>query len=248
MSILAIQYTFSPNTEAFSAQVNANFAAVVASVNNIDNTNIGVLGLYASQMIPTSTAQATFGGTTPYYTFNNGVTINGGGGGSTALGVAQIAATGQPTVAVVAPISPNADMLRVGAGAGTGRQFAVDLNGNTNVLGPSLIVASGAAAGQMLFGSTSATQGRVAWDGTNYNFYNASGAAITAQIVNTGAIVPGRNSVLGTSAIYSGTGAPSFSAPNGSVFLRYDGGANAHMYLNTSGASSSGTTWTAVTD
>jgi hypothetical protein len=63
-----------------------------------------------------------------------------------------------------------------------------------------------------------------------------------------GAVVPGYSGTVGTSAIYSGTGSPSFSAPNGSLYLRYDGGAGAHLYINTSGASSSGSTWSAVAD
>lgn len=41
------------------------------AVNNIDNTNIGAAGLYASNLIPTNASQATFGGTPGVqYTFN----------------------------------------------------------------------------------------------------------------------------------------------------------------------------------
>ena len=47
-------------------------------------------------------------------------------------------------------------------------------------------------------------------------------------------------------AFYAGTGAPTFSAANGSMYLRYDGGSMTRWYANTSGASTSGTTWTAV--
>lgn len=59
-----------------AAPFNSNFQAVQTAVNNIDATNIGAVGLYASNLIPTSTAQATFGGTTPY-TFNENLFCNG---------------------------------------------------------------------------------------------------------------------------------------------------------------------------
>lgn len=45
--------------------------------------------------------------------------------------------------------------------------------------------------------------------------------------------------------IYTGTGVPSASAAQGSLYIRIDGGAATALYLNTS--SGSGTTWTAVT-
>lgn len=46
--------------------------------------------------------------------------------------------------------------------------------------------------------------------------------------------------------IYAGIGAPTFSAKNGSMFLRFDGGTGARRYVNTSGSGTSGTTWTAI--
>lgn len=42
-----------------------------------------------------------------------------------------------------------------------------------------------------------------------------------------------------------GTGAPTHSAPNGTVWARFDS-SSSPVYVNTSGASTSGTTWTAV--
>lgn len=44
-----------------------------------------------------------------------------------------------------------------------------------------------------------------------------------------------------------GTGGPSFSAPSGSLYMRFDGAANTRLYVNTSTASTSGATWCAVT-
>ena len=62
----------------------------------------------------------------------------------------------------------------------------------------------------------------------------------------TGATVPGTGAEPAVASFYWGTGAPTFSAPNGSVYLRYDGTPGTDtFYVNTSGPSSSGVTWTA---
>jgi hypothetical protein len=77
--------------------------------------------------------------------------------------------------------------------------------------------------------------------------YTATGTAVS---LFEGGIQPGRNGTYppGGPALYGGNGAPSFSAGNGSIYLRYDGGAAARWYLNTTGASTTGTTWTALAD
>jgi hypothetical protein len=75
--LVSLPYSFSPGTLIYSAQVNANFTAVANAVNSIDNTNIGASGIYASNIIPASTAQATFGGSQSY-TFTKALTVNGG--------------------------------------------------------------------------------------------------------------------------------------------------------------------------
>ncbi len=62
MSILTIPNTFVTGAVIQAAPFNSNFTAVATAVNNIDNTNLGALGIYASQIIPTSAAQALVGG------------------------------------------------------------------------------------------------------------------------------------------------------------------------------------------
>lgn len=48
---------------------------------------------------------------------------------------------------------------------------------------------------------------------------------------------------IGLTNIYSGTGAPTLSAPQGSIYLRTDGSSIAtRLYINTTGS----TIWTAV--
>jgi hypothetical protein len=67
MSLITIPYTFTPFTTAYSAQVNSNFSTIATAINgNLDNTNIGSAGIYASQIIPTNSTQATFGGSVSY--------------------------------------------------------------------------------------------------------------------------------------------------------------------------------------
>lgn len=47
-----------------AAPFNANFNATAVAVNSVDNTNIGAAGLFASNLIPTTAGNATFGGVT----------------------------------------------------------------------------------------------------------------------------------------------------------------------------------------
>ncbi len=61
-----IPYTFFPNTLADATQVNADFSAVATCASTIDNTNIGPAGIFASQIIPLTVGEATFGGSQPY--------------------------------------------------------------------------------------------------------------------------------------------------------------------------------------
>lgn len=64
--------TFVNGTPSDATQVNANFSALQSCGNSIDHNNIGILGIYATQIIPTSVGQAIFGGMYGY-TFEPGV-------------------------------------------------------------------------------------------------------------------------------------------------------------------------------
>jgi hypothetical protein len=81
----------------------------------------------------------------------------------------------------------------------------------------------------------------------SYAFYAQGGTTGVAGVSTSGQIIPGNGAgAMGNAALYSGTGAPTLSAPSGSIYLRYDGSTGARFYANTSTASSSGTTWTAL--
>lgn len=62
-----------------ASTTNANNSFLLACAKNVDNTQIGASGIYASQIIPTTNAQATFGGSVGYI-FSSGGTpgINAG--------------------------------------------------------------------------------------------------------------------------------------------------------------------------
>lgn len=67
MPLVSTPSVFTPNTTILSAQVNADFSALASAINGgIDNANVGALGFYASQIIPLTPTEATFGGTQTY--------------------------------------------------------------------------------------------------------------------------------------------------------------------------------------
>ena len=75
---VVIPNIFSNGQVIDATMMNANFSALANWANgNVDNTNIGSGGIFASQIIPGSTAQATFGGATSY-TFPTVLNLLGG--------------------------------------------------------------------------------------------------------------------------------------------------------------------------
>ena len=66
MATLVIPNTLINGTIVDAVALNTNFAAIPTVVNALDYTNIGTTGLTASNLKPTTTAQATFGGTVGY--------------------------------------------------------------------------------------------------------------------------------------------------------------------------------------
>lgn len=77
MSLVTKPYVFVAGATIASVQVNADFDTLYSVVNgNLDNTNIGSAGLFASQIIPTSGAQAAFGGSAAYQ-FPAGLGVTG---------------------------------------------------------------------------------------------------------------------------------------------------------------------------
>lgn len=70
------------------------------------------------------------------------------------------------------------------------------------------------------------------------------GNDLVVNSIGLGAVNPGPAANTTVCTMYSGTGAPAFTATQGSVYLRTDGSSvSTRMYINTTGS----TTWTNVT-
>lgn len=81
MATINIPFTFSPNTPAYSAQVNANISAITAQVNgNLDDANIRSGGVTPSRLATQPRAKAVL--TIPFNQLN-------GQGGTMLLGAAE---------------------------------------------------------------------------------------------------------------------------------------------------------------
>jgi hypothetical protein len=68
--------TFTTGQTLTAAVLNSNPTTFSGCFSNIDYTNIGAAGIFASQMMPTNSSQATFGGG-QNYTFTNNLTVGG---------------------------------------------------------------------------------------------------------------------------------------------------------------------------
>ena len=65
-TICSQPYSFTPGQLADANQVDADFSALVTCGNSLDNTQVGPLGFYASQILPASSGTALFGGSYGY--------------------------------------------------------------------------------------------------------------------------------------------------------------------------------------
>lgn len=68
--------TFTTGQTLTAPVLNSNPTTFSGCFNNIDYTNIGSAGIFASQMMPTNSSQSTFGGG-QNYTFPNNLTVGG---------------------------------------------------------------------------------------------------------------------------------------------------------------------------
>ena len=190
MSVLANTVTI-PNTfqngQFIDANLfNQNFQSIATFANgNIDNTNIGVAGVYGSQIKPTSVSQAAFGGTV-VYTFPAGLNINGAvlqaNSGLTVVGTTNLAAT----VFSVPPTMSGAN-----------------INANT--------IPNGALVTTPLTGLTAGTNISITGTAPNLTISAAGGvASVTASgnVVSSGGLTP--NITLVNSPTFTGG---SFSTP-----------------------------------
>jgi len=151
---------------------NTNWSQCVAAVNGIDHGNIGAAGLYASNLLPTTAAQATFGAT------------------ATGVGYKFLANDTTATPLTISGVtSQSADIFDVTLTSGGTKAFVVGANGvsyfsnaGASVSGPGgitagdLVVQRNASAGTLwLGGGTKA--GALDYQVTATGFHTFSGSA-----------------------------------------------------------------------
>lgn len=111
----SVPNSFSNGTIASANQVNANFSALAGCANNLDWSNIGA-GFWASNIVPSTVAQATFGGSQTYR-FPSAIIADG----DIMSGGNFLASTGSN--------------VYLGPNASTTKAFVVDTTGNATVAG-----------------------------------------------------------------------------------------------------------------
>ena len=199
---------------------NQNFQSIVTFANgNIDATNIGALGLYGSQIKPTSVAEATLG-VTVVYTFPAGINVNGAvlraNSGLTVVGTTNLAATTfsvPPTMSgagITAATIPNAALV-------TTPLTALTAGANISITGsaPNLTIAATippTGVSNVTGSGNIASSGGSTPNITLVAAPSISGANITTNTIPKTAIVGGTGvtSVTGSSNIASSGG----TAPN----------------------------------
>lgn len=179
-------------------------------------------------------------------------------GNATALG--GVLVNGPSTVASAA-----AAALAVGANGATNPAFNVDASTATSVTGVNIkSAASGGGVALSVISSNSNESLSLSSKGTgflNLQFGGVTKLQITSNTVTTpynltilsasSATAGGAEAIsVGTGAggvlgVYWGSGAPTISAGQGSLYLRTDGASGTRAYINNS--SGSGTTWTGIT-
>lgn len=200
----ALPYTFTNGTSTIDATTtNANNNALRTCVTTIDATQIGTGGIYASQIIPTTNAQATFGGTQPYAfpttaAFNAGLTSTTGTftGAVTAAGLSST--TGAFSAALAGnTLASNGARVDVAGDIGTSESatagrvfFGQSTTAKTFDYGVTTAATFTLAAPLTVYGTVESRQsasagihlfGDLGAGGLDYNFCNVSAFSFTTQ-------------------------------------------------------------------
>ena len=201
----AVPYIFTNNVSIVdSTTTNANNAYIVTCLNNVDNSQIGASGIFASQILPTSTVTATFGGSYGYKIL--------------------LASSTQVPMTIVANASQSVDLFDVTNNNQSTKYFAINSAGNASFSGNAVVTGllSAGATGAGIAGDISAARGGSAttgyyyfgtngsqylgFNGTNFSLAggalslgNINGAAITGtSITGTTITGTGNNQYFGT--------------------------------------------------
>jgi hypothetical protein len=129
-----------------AANLNAPLTTLLSCIGNIDFANVGANGFYASQIIPTNGAQATFGGVQTY-TFPAAITLPVGatiGNNFVGNNIIDLGTSGQPLYLQLQSGTGTVAQINTGACANSGylclagtmaNDFTIDTSGNVVVRG-----------------------------------------------------------------------------------------------------------------
>jgi hypothetical protein len=172
-STCSVPYSFSNGTIANANQVNANYSALAGCANSLDWANVGA-GFWASNLSPTTIAQATFGGSQTY-TFPAGLITNG-----------DILGNGNFFAA-------SGNSITLGPNASSASAFTIDTSGNATVHGGVTVNGTGFFTGNLTASSFTG-----AFNGSGAGLTNGSvpnsalaTAPVTALSAGTGVSVGG---------------------------------------------------------
>lgn len=177
MSVLSIPNVFVQGTTINSAPFNTNFSAVQTAVNNVDNSNVGASGFFASQLLPTTLGQATFGGAIGYLHLapsasTTPLTVSGVAGQSADIFDVTLTSAGTNALRVTA-----AGALQVGSAAATA---AGDIG-----------AARTASTGLIVLGSTLATAGTIDYGASTAATFSMKNGAGGFVLLNVGTLLAG---------------------------------------------------------
>lgn len=217
-------HTFVNGETLTAINLNANPAAFVAGFKNIDNTNVGAAGFFASNLIPLNTAQSTFGG-------NVGYTFAPGSSTQVPLTIAGV--SGQSaSLLLIKDISGGTNLFGV---TPTGGAFVGTNAAAVNGVGD-LTVAESATAGFLTFGSGTVAQTTSIFGTANaLRFFPASNGTRTFEVNAT--------TTLSTVPIQAATALGNTLAHVAPVYTAAgaDLGATTHIVTGNTGAIGAGT-------
>jgi hypothetical protein len=244
-----------------ATSVNLNFNAIATAVNNVDNTQIGAAGIYANQVIPTNTSQATFGGSQPY-TFSGALATGGPAQVVRTNGdleVKRSSSTGLITIGGSSGYATldygitNSGVLTISKGLNTPASFYNTLasyswtgdSGYSSSIGAGSTNIVAGVSGSAWNISTAASGGQfLSAQDQSGNFGIKSSLAVGTSVSAQSGVFPGQAG-LSLGGLYANAGVPGFSAYGGSIYIRTDGSSGARIYVNQA-SGTTGSSWTAI--
>jgi hypothetical protein len=196
-TLCTIPFTFSTGSTIQAAPFNSNFSALQTCGNNIDNSNIGSAGLYASNLLPTTLGQATFGGSQTYL-FPNGVYFGGSSYGVNSSGNATLNTGSFNGIVQAAPgggqLPPVLSTSGGDPSSGSGTIHIIAGQQNTDSSGHVVVTFTGAAVINTLLSAVATVSGGSppdSWVATRSSFTGGVGGNVTFYVWTSAATLAG---------------------------------------------------------